>query len=55
MKKNEKQIIIHCLIHVFPGLQISFKPQGGRGHWAVYFTSTQSFIITFSHSLSQQL
>ena len=23
------------------------KTQGGRGHWAVYYTSTQSSIITF--------
>ena len=29
--------------------------QGGRGHWAVYFTSPQSFLITFSYSLAQQL
>ena len=25
---------------------------GWRGHWAVYFTSLQSFIITFSYSLA---
>ena len=29
--------------------------QGGRGHWAVYFTSPQSFIVTFSFSLAKQL
>ena len=26
----------------------------GRGHWAVYYTSPQSFIITFSYSLAYQ-
>ena len=25
--------------------------QGGRGHWAVYFTSPQSLTLTFSDSL----
>ena len=30
--------------------------QGGRGlQWAVYYTSPQSFIKTFSHSLAQDL
>ena len=29
--------------------------QGGRGHWAVYYTSPQSFKITLSHALAQQL
>ena len=26
--------------------------QGGRGHWALYYTSPQSFIIKFSYSLA---
>ena len=26
--------------------------QGGRGQWAVYYTSPQIFIITFSYSLA---
>ena len=26
--------------------------QGGRGHWAVYYTSLQSLIITFSYSFN---
>ena len=29
--------------------------QGERGHWAVYYTSFQSFIIMFSYSLAYQL
>ena len=29
--------------------------QGGREHWAVYYTSPQSFIIPFPYSLAQQL
>ena len=29
--------------------------QGGRAHCAVYFTSPQSFIITFSYLLAEQL
>ncbi len=27
----------------------------GEGHWVVYYTSPQRFIITFSYSLPQQL
>ena len=30
----------------------SMKKQGGRGHWAIYFTSPQIFIVTFSYSLA---
>ena len=29
--------------------------QGGRGHWAFYYTGQQIYIITFSHSLAYQL
>ena len=29
--------------------------QGGKGYWAVYYTSSQSFIITFSYSFALQL
>ena len=29
--------------------------QGGRGHWTVYYTSPQSFRITFSYLFAQQL
>ena len=36
------------------GLPILPFYQGGRGHWAVYYTSTQSLIITFSNSLALQ-
>ena len=28
--------------------------QGGFGQWAVYYTSPQSFILTFSYSLPLQ-
>ena len=28
---------------------------GGRGHWAVYYASPQSFILALSYSLAQQL
>ena len=31
------------------------KMQRERGQWAVYYTSTQCFIITFSYSFNQQL
>ena len=31
------------------------KHLGGRGHWAVYYSSPESFIITFSHVLAQHL
>ena len=33
----------------------SIGNQGGRGHWTVYYTSPQSFIVKFSYSLAQQL
>ena len=36
-------------------LYVSIRNQGERGHWAVYYTSPQSFIITFSYLLAQQL
>ena len=29
--------------------------QRERGHWAVYYTSPQSFMIKFAYSLAQQL
>ena len=29
--------------------------QGGRGHWAGYYTIPQSFMITFSYSLALQI
>ena len=29
--------------------------QGGRSHWAVYYTSPKRFIITVSYSLAYQL
>ena len=29
--------------------------QGGREHWFDYYTSPQSFMITFSYQLPQQL
>ena len=32
----------------------SIYNQGGRGHWAVYYTSPRSFVITFSYSWAQQ-
>ena len=28
------------------------KMQGGIGHWAVYYTSPQSFILKFSYSMT---
>ena len=44
-----------------PSREWMFKPlpsgiiQGGSGHWAVYYTSLQSFTITFTYSLAYQL
>ena len=35
---------------------ITDRPKvGGRGHWAVYYTSSQCFILTFYYSLALQL
>ena len=36
-------------IHEFNDVMPS-KAQGGRGHWTVYYTGPQSFIITFPYS-----
>ena len=33
------------------GRQVSGQLHGGRGHWAVYYTSPQSFVITFFNSI----
>ena len=40
-----------CSTKVRFSKKIAYK-QGGRGHWAVYYTSPQSFIITLSNSLA---
>ena len=45
--------IIYIYIH-FGSIFSNFY-KGGRGHWAVDYTSPNSFIITFSYSLSWQL
>ena len=34
--------------------EIILQIQGGRGHWAVYYTSPQSILLTFSYSLFVQ-
>ena len=33
-------------------LNLCVNIQGGRGYWAVYYNSPQSFIIPFSYSLA---
>ena len=48
MKTKQLQPSIQEMV----SLQVSFY-QGGSGHWAIYNTSPQSFII-FSFSLAQQ-
>ncbi len=41
------------IYHVhFDKIRFAYKLQGGRGHSAVYFTRTQSFMITISYSLA---
>ena len=40
------------------GIKQRFVPiyaytQGGKGHWAVYYTSPQSFLIPFFYSRAQ--
>ncbi len=47
-------------IQIFQGrhrfeYKISEITRRGRGHWAVYYPSPQSFIITFSYLLASQL
>jgi hypothetical protein len=37
--------------YIFSSIFIKIVFQGGRGHWAVYYTSPQSFIITFNNLL----
>ena len=48
-RTNKQELIFVILMSVENDIQ------GGRGHWVVYYTSLQSFIITFSYSLSQQI
>ena len=45
------QIDRHCIISTLNHTKCATY-QGGRGQWAVYYTSPQSFKITFSHSLT---
>ena len=50
---------------IFRGPASTYKPgmdknkslcyHGGRRHWAVYYTIPQSFMVTLSYSLAQQL
>ena len=53
-----RKIILDChLDNVKVSLGMCLIPkynitQGGRGQWAVYYTSPQSFIITFSYLLT---
>ncbi len=54
MKGTIPQFCVHLLITLSAcykmGLCLLDKNimfQAGRGHWAVYYNSTQSFIITF--------
>ncbi len=41
-------------IYKILGVMLTLARQGGRGHWAVYHTSPQSFIM-FSYSLVNKL
>ena len=36
------------------GQWMTLVNQGGRGYWAVYYTSPQGLIIMFSYSLAYQ-
>ena len=40
---NIKEALEEQLAQVLPD-----KNQGGRGHWELYYISSQSFLITFS-------
>ena len=45
-----------CLVFFLEATDdIQMTNQGGRGHWAVYYTSPQTFILLFSYSLAQQI
>ena len=48
-KDNEKY---SCFVGL-PNNNQSFLSQGGRGQWAVYYSSPQSFKITFSYLLGK--
>ena len=55
--KQQKQALpfgsLHLCILIVSFLRI--WNQGSRGQWAVYYTSPQSFILTFSYRLAQQI
>ena len=48
--KRQLEIVINPLILYCHSILI----QGGRGQFDVYYTSPQSFIITFSYTLALQ-
>ncbi len=52
----KKQLLLFLLLKlVLMSTKIRHIHQGGRGHWAVYYTSLQSSIIKFSNLLAYQL
>ena len=54
---KESELSILCLMQIkMDGDPNSIMIyQGGRGHWAVYYTSPQIFLLKFSYSLAFQL
>ena len=47
---EEEILFIKTPIHFLKSLTtICLTIQGGRGHWAFHYTSSQSFMITFSY------
>ena len=55
-KKEEGEMILNTGVRPCNLIYLIFitpaTTQGGRGHWAVYYTSTQSLIIMFSYSFA---
>ena len=49
--RNKVYFVSNYTIHTY--IHFHYNIQGGRGHWTVYYTSPQSFIIRISYSLTQ--
>ena len=50
--KSESKFLYFCSIAAHTSLLASDSNNGGRRHRTVYYSGTQGFINTFSHSLN---
>ena len=51
---NQRCFINSIILHNMVPLTRITQAERERGHWVIYYTSPQSFIITFSYSFAEQ-